>query len=344
MWRALCLLLFALPVWAEPFATAQVADSRATHCDYEDTTTGEAARVLVSVDTVRGLAENGYRVCKFDVAHWLPGSVHAARMRAVIATTGDVSTWTAATLDRPASAQVALHLIPGPSTPPPQPSMPIARVTGANRSAVFDFENNKTIAWPTMAAGYGAALVVSWYSAGQSINTPSGFTKRGSDITFGGSKLSVFTRDCDGSESGNVTIGFTDNSYAGAVLTVLSGSGALTYAGIGSSSTGNSSDAVAPSVASTAGQGVVAAYAVGDPPGTTNSGPSGWTLGDEQSITTNGARTYFKTSTGATGDATWDFTSTRDWAGIQILFNDAGAGGAVAAQPIRAFPMAILMH
>lgn len=128
MWRLAWLLLIALPAWAEPFATAQITDSRVTHCDYEDTTTGETARVPVVVDAVRGLAANNFRVCKFDVSHWAPGSVHAARMRSVDTATGiDPSDWIVATLDRPASAVVTLALVGGatPQPPPPQPPNPM---------------------------------------------------------------------------------------------------------------------------------------------------------------------------------------------------------------------------
>ncbi len=119
MWRALCLLLFALPAWGAPFATARIVDARATHCDYEDTTTGETALVPVVVDEARGQAPD-FRICRFDVSHWLPGSVHAARMRAVDTATGaGTSEWIAATLDRPASATVTLALVGAAATPPP---------------------------------------------------------------------------------------------------------------------------------------------------------------------------------------------------------------------------------
>lgn len=121
MWRIACLLLVALPAWAEPFATSQIVDARATHCDYEDTTTGEAARVPVVVDAARGAAPD-FRVCKFDVAHWLPGSVHTARMRSY-ADGFDPSEWTAATLDRPAAATVTLALVGSAAPPPPDPAM-----------------------------------------------------------------------------------------------------------------------------------------------------------------------------------------------------------------------------
>lgn len=126
MWRIAWLLLLAFNVSAEPFATAQIPDARATHCDYEDTTTGEAARVPVVVDTVRGQAPD-FRVCKFDVSHWLPGSVHAARMRSY-ADGFDPSEWTAATLDRPAAATVTLALVGSAAPPPPPPPDPPAHM------------------------------------------------------------------------------------------------------------------------------------------------------------------------------------------------------------------------
>jgi len=130
------LLLFALPALAEPFATAQIPDVRATQCDYEDTTTGEAARVPVVVDLVRGEAANGHRVCKFDISHWLPGSAHNARMRAIDTATGlNPSPWFAATLDRPASATVTLALVGAASPTPPDPPVMASPVIASYNTA-----------------------------------------------------------------------------------------------------------------------------------------------------------------------------------------------------------------
>lgn len=142
MWRALCLLLLSLPAWAAPFATAQVVDVRATHCDYEDTTTGETARVPVIVDAQRGQAENDYRVCRFDVAHWLPGGVHSARMRSVdTATAVGSSDWTSATLDRPASELAQVSLVGTAAQPPPPPP------TGAMATDTFSGSGTLTSPW-----------------------------------------------------------------------------------------------------------------------------------------------------------------------------------------------------
>jgi hypothetical protein len=142
MWRALCLLLLSLPGWAAPFATASIMSDQVTHCDYEDTTTGETARVPVVIDTQRGEAPN-YRVCKVDIAHWAPGSVRVARMRSVLAS-GALSEWTAATLDRPAAATVAVTLIGSPA-PPPDPQPPMASIS----------ENGTSVANFTAVAGGG---------------------------------------------------------------------------------------------------------------------------------------------------------------------------------------------
>jgi hypothetical protein len=156
MWRLLCLLLFALPSWAQPFATSQIPDSRATHCDYEDLTTGEAARVPVVVDLVRGQAVNGHRVCKFDVSHWAPGSAHNARMRAVDTVSGvDPSGWIVATLDRPASAVVSLALVGSAAAPPPPPPPdPMASIS----------EDGTSVANFTAVNGAGLSVVSGAYS------------------------------------------------------------------------------------------------------------------------------------------------------------------------------------
>lgn len=136
MWRVACfLLLLACNAQAAPYATAQLPDDpRITACDYEDTTTGETARVPVEVHTQRGAAPQ-FRVCKRDISHWLPGSVHEARMRSVDTATGEVSTWTAATLDRPANASVALTLVNAAQPPPGNsdpPNMAITEVQSAS--------------------------------------------------------------------------------------------------------------------------------------------------------------------------------------------------------------------
>lgn len=111
-----------LPTWAAPFATCLLPeDPRITACDYEDTSTGETARISVEIDTQRGDSP-GYRVCKFDISHWAPGSAHATRCRSVDIATGEVSAWFAAALDRPASEAPVVALVGSvpPVTPPSQ--------------------------------------------------------------------------------------------------------------------------------------------------------------------------------------------------------------------------------
>lgn len=213
--------------------------------------------------------------------------------------------------------------------------MALSRRTGGTDAVEFLFEINDNLAWPTgVASGDLAVVAVSWYeSSDYTVSTPSGFTSRGSFVISGSgsteNRVHVFTKECDGTESGNLQIVISGSTYATATLDVFDGTNTLTYASISTADTGSGSDATAPSVSGTAGQGLVCFFALNDPPGTTNSDPSGMTLGANGTLTTNGVRTYYQdvTSTGATGTKTWDFTNTRDWAGLSMLIDGASAGG-----------------
>ena len=114
------LLVLALPAWAAPFATCELpSDPRITACDYDDA--GQVVRLPVEIDQQRGSAPD-YRVCKFDISNWVPGSVHTVRCRSVDTATGEVSTWFEATLDRPSSAGLTLALVGGSVVVPPTPA------------------------------------------------------------------------------------------------------------------------------------------------------------------------------------------------------------------------------
>jgi hypothetical protein len=105
-------------------------DATADACDYEDLTTGETARVPVIVDSQRGQAQYGYRVCRFELLHWPSGASRSVRMRSVRTSDGTLSDWTTASLDRPASAQVTLALVGGAvQQPPPDPPQNMATDT-----------------------------------------------------------------------------------------------------------------------------------------------------------------------------------------------------------------------
>lgn len=204
----------------------------------------------------------------------------------------------------------------------------------------FNNTSSCTIAWPaSMASGYFAVLMCSFYENGGGVvsSTVTGFTNRLASTAYGGagpneSRMLVWTRDCDSTETGNVTISTTGgNIYGTCALMVLSGAGALTYNGIGTIATGSSTTATASSVSGTAGQALVACFALGDPPGTTTSHPSGMTLGDEDTTSTeNSSRMYYEelTSTAATGSRAWVYTNSRDWGAILVTANDAGSPAA----------------
>lgn len=213
--------------------------------------------------------------------------------------------------------------------------MAITRVGGGGTQ--LDNATSSTIAWPTTAAGDLAIVTFSYYeNGGRTVTTPTDFTQRlnapyaGTPDTDTETRIVVFTKECTGSESGNLTVACSDTVYAGITLDVYRGDGTLSYTSISSPDTGSSTDATAPSVSGTSGQLLLAIYAISDPPGTTNSGPSGMTIGaDFSGGTTNSARNYYQvlSSTGATGSKTWDFTNTRAWGGASMLVTDSGGGG-----------------
>lgn len=222
------------------------------------------------------------------------------------------------------------------------PSMALSRFGGG--TAQYNPATTQNIAWPaSVTANMIAVVTASWYDSGgtdrspfTSLVTNAGFTER---TPSGGvvvatsatieSRFAVYTKELTGSETGNLAIAFGASVFANVILDVYQGTNDLTFASISAADLGTSSDATAPSVSGTSGQGLIAAYGLTDPPGTTNSGPSGMTLGGDAVTNTNSARTYFQTlaSTGATGVKTWDFTTSRDWAGVAILLDGADAGG-----------------
>jgi hypothetical protein len=186
------------------------------------------------------------------------------------------------------------------------------------------------------AIGDLAVIVVSFYENGdKNVNTPTGFTDQGSFVVGGTgtdeSRLDVFTRVIDGTEGATFTVSINGGSIFGTTqLLTIRGSSALSVASVtaGTAAAGVTSIA-APSVSGTDGQGLLAAYGIGDPAGTYTD-PSGMTLGiSEGTEATNTGRVYYETltATGATGTRTLSWTNTRDAIGVSILVNGAGAGG-----------------
>lgn len=215
--------------------------------------------------------------------------------------------------------------------------MTISRLTGTS-TAEWGFETVKSATWPSgVTTNSIAVLTVTNYLSGGSVtvNTPAGFTKRVDD-SFSGNALVVFTLECTGSESGSFNVVLSASGFGSFVFDVYDGTGALTYTSASASDTGTGTDSTAPSVSGTSGQLLLVSYGLSDPPGTTNSGPSGMTIGTSSAFTTNACRSYYQVlaSTGATGTKTWDFTNTRDWAGVSILVSEAGGGGPTELPPL----------
>jgi len=303
-------------------------------CLYENLTAGHSEEFPAVVDTELGRPEYGYLGCRRSALDWPAGPNH---VRLAVRNAQGTSAWAEAIIPRPAGAVSSARLARGPVPQPPGSTTVLSRFGGGQAKWLSEGAA-KNIAWPaSVTSNHVAVLVVSYFNAGndggapKTINAPSDFTLRRSDVIDTylsyASIVEVYTRDLAGTESGNVSISFSGQVYANAVMTVLAGGGDLSFASISSPDTGDSSDATAPSASGTAGQGLVAVFGIGDPPGTTNASPDGFTLADDATADTNGARIYFRTVTtdGATGAATWDFTNTRAWGGYSLLFNGAAA-------------------
>ena len=208
-----------------------------------------------------------------------------------------------------------------------------------------------TLAWPSGTQAGDIAYIAAMYyqqSGAFVVSTPSGFTLIGakSSIDNGGgggtgvdtTVIQLFVKELSGAESGALTIandigGYT--MYGNVILAVFRGDGALTHTSLNTlNCLDGSTDATAASVSGTAGQLLVSVYAVTDPPGTTNSNPSGMTLAHAGGTVTTTGAIFFQelSSSGATGDKTWDFTNTRDSGAWLALADDAGAGGSIVPQ------------
>ena len=189
--------------------------------------------------------------------------------------------------------------------------------------------------WPaSVTADMCAVVTIAVYMDDTRTLTVAGFTQRAlaefSDDAGSGSYAAVFTRDCDGSETGDIAVAVNlGSNYAAIALDVYSGDGALTYNSVSTLNSGAAgNDATAPSVTGASTQGLVAAFFVDGTPGTINSGPSGMTAGSTN-VADMGTALYDEdlSSSGATGTKTFDFTTNRNWGGYAILIDDAGGGG-----------------
>lgn len=204
---------------------------------------------------------------------------------------------------------------------------------GGDNSASDSGTQEELVTWPSgVTSDDLAVVVVQWFENGldATVNTPTGFTQRtpagGAVITGSGSneeRVSIFTKECAGTETGDLSVTFVDAAGRAVTLDVFQGDGDLTFTSLSSMDTGSSSDATAPSVTGTEGQGLLAIYALTDQPGTINSGPSGMTAGSlaNSPTVTGTSAVYYQdlTSSGATGTKTWDFTTTVNWGGHAML-------------------------
>jgi hypothetical protein len=192
------------------------------------------------------------------------------------------------------------------------------------------------LAWPGgLASGDFAIVVLSWYEdLSDDVITvePTGFTRIGSSTVFSGSgadesRIEVWYKQLDGSESGDLTIGRSVHDFYGtAVIDVYRGDGALTFASASSLSTpGSGTSVIMPDVAGVNGQLQLGAIAIGDPATATDT--ADMVKGTSGLQNTNTAYTFYKFLTADIGAQTTTLGTSRAHIAISVLVNDAGAGG-----------------
>lgn len=204
-------------------------------------------------------------------------------------------------------------------------------------TSTVELNNQSTanLTWPgSITANSIAVITVANWKFGASVIpvTPSGFTERVNADIPNGNRAAVYYKECTGSESGSLAVSLSNASFAGWTLAVWDGTNDLTLDATNSAatlSTGTADDATAASVSGTTGQLLVGCYNLSDPPGTTNTDPSGMSAVVSSAFTTSSSRIYSQTlsSTGATGTKTWDYSNSRDYGAMLLLISEAGGGG-----------------
>lgn len=218
-----------------------------------------------------------------------------------------------------------------------------------------------TVTWPTTAAGDFAVIGAACYqqSTAWDFDTPTGFTLLLGDTgiesadTGGATSIgAIFYKECDGTETGDITVsvsGGSGSTFIGGTLVVYRGDSALTFkaSSLGTLARGNSSDAAATSAGVDAAVGdlIIMVSMLSDPPGATNSDPSGLSLVAEGNTATNTAWIHGgeASSAGATGTKTWDFTNTRSWIAYQFLAEEAG-GSSPTVEIVVPWAQRIVRH
>lgn len=225
-----------------------------------------------------------------------------------------------------------------------EPSVTIARVGGTGLELATGNNSSGNLTWPGgLSADHVAVLLVSWFEGGSgggantTFNTPTDFTLQGTSVAIGGSgssesRVAIYTKELTGSESGNLAVSFSGNSFANVIMDVYSGDGDLTIASVTAGTPASGTTATAPSVAGTSGQGLIAGYGTSDP--TTMTTPTGMSAGQVGGQNTNTGRLFYETlsATGATGTRQSTLGTSRDNVGFSILIDDAGGGGGGAVQ------------
>lgn len=187
------------------------------------------------------------------------------------------------------------------------------------------------------------ALMLYEFAADEAPVLPTGFTAR-SSVVVGGSGstesiLYIWTRVVDTTEGSTFTVGRSSNAhFSSAGIFALRGSSALSVDSVTYGSPGSSVTSItAPSVSGTAGQGLVAIFALDDPPtASSKSQTEGMTLAIATPENTGNFNGYFETlsATESTGTRELTWTTSRNAVGVSILVNGAGTGGGSSAVPL----------
>lgn len=198
--------------------------------------------------------------------------------------------------------------------------------------------------WPTTASGDLAVVVVSYYeNTGNNVwGTPSGFTSQVDSVVSGSggteSRLRVYTKVCDGTETGNLTVARSSGTaYATALFAVLRGASALSVAAAASVT---SADATSPISASTvtasSDEGIL--YALADDSGVAFTEDANVTVVKEGNANgTNSAGLYYEdlSATGTTTARSFSWSGSSTFIAATLRIAGVGfSGGGSASIPI----------
>lgn len=213
-------------------------------------------------------------------------------------------------------------------------SAQLTRVTGGTVACEINSGTTCNLTMPTVENGDIAILTKVWFEnfTGVTSSAVTNFTDALASTVLGGSgneedRIHVLYNELDGSEDGaTIACTVSGTAFAGCILDVYRGAGALTFASATAGTPATGTSATAPSVTVGSGQGLVVTYGTSDP--TTMTTPTGMSVGTVGLQNTSTGRFFYETpSAGASGTRTSTLGTSRNNIGVSILLDGASAGG-----------------